>query len=211
MTPDRTTSPTYVPTSVHLSRLLDHADTTDVTVAWLIEQLGTRSFGLILFVLAIIGFIPGASMLVGVLIAWPAFQMILGHDASVLPRLIARRSVSVNRLSRVIQFTSHRLKWVERLVRPRWPTPFQTTKRLTGFVMLLLGFTMISPIPFSQYVPALVIMLLALAYLEEDGVALLVALIAALSSLTVTAATVWGVVETADWLDPVRLRMEGEN
>jgi hypothetical protein len=47
-------------------------------------------------------------------------------------------------------------------------------------------------------------MLLALAYLEEDGVALLVALIAALASLAATAATVWGIVETADWLDPVR-------
>jgi len=47
-------------------------------------------------------------------------------------------------------------------------------------------------------------MLLALAYLEEDGIALLVALTAALLSLTATAAAVWGVVETADWLDPVR-------
>jgi hypothetical protein len=200
-----------VPTSDHLSRLLDYADTADVTVAWLIEQLGPRSFGLILFVLAVIGFIPGASMLVGALIAWPAFQMILGHDVAVLPRLIARRSISVERLSRAIQFVSPRLKWVERLVRPRWPTPFQTTKLLTGLVMLLLGLTMILPIPFSQYVPALVIMLLALAYLEEDGVALLAALIAALFSLTVTAATVWGVVETADWLDPVRPLIEGEN
>ena len=97
-----------------------------------------------------------------------------------------------------------RLAWVERLVRPRWPPPFETTKRLTGIVMLLLGLSMISPVPFSHVMPALVIMLLALAYLEEDGVALLVALAAALASLALTGATVWGTVETIDWLDPAR-------
>lgn len=70
--------------------------------------------------------------------------------------------------------------------------------------MLLLGLTLVSPVPFSHVMPALVIMLLALAYLEEDGIVLLVALIAAFCSLAVTAATVCSIVETVDWLDPVR-------
>lgn len=68
--------------------------------------------------------------------------------------------------------------------------------------MLLLGLTLISPVPFTHVVPALVIMLLALAYLEEDGCALLLALLAALCSLAVTGMTVWGAVETIDWIDP---------
>ena len=34
------------------------------------------------------------------------------------------------------------------------------------------------------------------------GLTLLVALIAALASLSLTAATLWGTVETIDWLDP---------
>ena len=90
----------------------------------------------------------------------------------------------------------------ERLIRPRWPTPFQTAKPLTGLMMLLLGLTMVLPLPFTQFVPALAIMLLALAYLEEDGIALLVALAASVVSLSLTAATIWGTVETVDWLDP---------
>ena len=69
-------------------------------------------------------------------------------------------------------------------------------------VMLLLGVTLVSPLPLSQFVPAAVIMLLAVAYLEEDGVALLVALIAAVSSLVATAATIWGTIETIDWIEP---------
>jgi hypothetical protein len=168
------------------------------------EQLGERSFGLTLFVMAVVGFVPGASTIVGLLVAWPAVQMMLGHEMAVLPRLVARREVGVDRLGRIIHFVAPRLAWLERLVRPRWPTPFQTTKRLTGTVMLLLGLTMIPPLPFGHVLPAIVIMLLALAYLEEDGVALLVALLAALASLAITAAAVWGAIETVDWLDPPR-------
>lgn len=199
-------APTYVPTSVQLSKMLDRAEDTHVTIGWLIEQLGRRSFGLTLFVMAVIGLLPGASTIIGLLIAWPAVQMILGHETAVLPRVIARRKIAVDRLARVIRIVAPRLVWVERLIRPRWPPPFQTAKRLTGVVTLLLGLTMILPVPFGQVVPALVIMLLALAYLEEDGIALFVALIAALASLSITVATIWGTVETIDWLDPARPR-----
>lgn len=42
-------------------------------------------------------------------------------------------------------------------------------------------------------------MFLALAYLEEDGIALLIAQIAGLVSLAITAAMLWRAVETVDW------------
>lgn len=197
---------TSVPTSVQLAMMLDRAEGPRVSIGWLMEKLGRRSFGLTIFVMAVIALIPGASTVIGVLVAWPAVQMMRGQEVGVLPRLIARRNIGVDRLARVIRMVTPRLAWVERLIRPRWPPPSQTTKRLTGIVMLLLGLTMISPVPFSHVVPALVIMFLSLAYLEEDGIALLIALIAALVSLAITAAMLWGAVETVDWLDPARLR-----
>ncbi len=204
MTRDRSAPPTDASTSVQLSKMLDRAGGASVSIGWLMEQLGRRSFGVTLLLMAVIAFVPGASTIVGLLVAWPAVQMILGHDMAVLPRLIARRKIGVDRLAQVIGVVTPRLAWVERLIRPRWPPPFDAAKRLTGVVMLLLGLTMISPVPFSHVMPALAIMLLALAYLEEDGIAFVIALIAAVASLTITAATVWGTVETIDWLDPAR-------
>jgi len=170
----------------HLSRLLDRADGPRVTVGWLMEQLGERSFGLTLFILALLAFVPGVASVTGILIAWPAVQMMLGHDAAALPGFVARRRIGMDRLDRAIRFAVPRLEWVERLIRPRWATPFQSTKRLTGAVMLALGLTMLSPVPLGQLFPALVAMLLALAYLERDGVALTVALVAAFVSIAVT-------------------------
>ena len=193
---------TYIPTSVELSRMLDRAQEPQVPVAWLLAQLGRRSFGLTFFVMGMVALLPGASTLVGLLLAWPAIQLILGHEVTALPRIIARRKVGVDRLARAIRILTPRLEWLERVVRPRWPELFRTTRWVIGLVMLLLGLTMISPVPFSQVFPALVVMLLAVAYVEEDGLALLIALVAALASLALTAATVWGTVATVDWLDP---------
>jgi hypothetical protein len=194
--------PDLVPTSVHVSRMLDRAEGTHVTVGWLMAELGDRSFGLTLLVMAIVALMPGASPLVGVLIAWPAIQLILGHEEAVLPRLLARREVSVDRLARLIAVVAPRLAWIERLIRPRLPNLFETTRPMTGTAMLLLGLSLILPVPFTHVVPALVIMMLALAYLEEDGLALLLALFAALCSLAMTAGAVWGAVETIDRIDP---------
>jgi hypothetical protein len=182
--------------------MLDQAPGTHVSIGWLMGELGERSFGLTLLVMAVIALLPGASTLVGLLLAWPAIQLILGHDAAALPRAMARREVDVARLARVVAVVAPRLAWAETLIRPRWSRLFQTTRRLVGTAMLLLGLTLVSPVPFSHVVPALVIMLLALAYLEKDGFALLLALVAALCSLAVTGATVWGAVETIDWFDP---------
>ena len=191
-----------VPTSVHLVQVLDRAQGPRVSIGWLVEQLGRRSFGLTILVMAVVGFVPGASTVIGLLMAWPAIQMVLGHETAVLPRLVARREIEVGRLAPVIGTMAPWLAWLERLIRPRWTPPFHATKRLTGLVMLLLGLSMIVPVPFGHVMPGLVIMLLALAYLEEDGVALLIALAAATVSLAITGVTVWGTVETIDWLDP---------
>jgi hypothetical protein len=182
--------------------MLERPEGTHVSIGWLMNELGDRSFGVTLLVMAIIALMPGASAFVGVLIAWPAIQLILGHDKAVLPQLLARREISVDRLARLIALVAPRLAWVERLIRPRSPTLFETTRRMTGTAMLLLGLTLVSPVPFTHVMPALVIMMLALAYLEEDGLALLLALLAALCSLGVTAATLWGAVETIDRIDP---------
>lgn len=91
----------YTPTSVELSRMLDCAHGARVSIAWLMAQLGRRSFGLTFFVMGLVALLPGASTLVGVLLAWPAIQLVLGHQAAALSRLIGRRTVEAARLARL--------------------------------------------------------------------------------------------------------------
>jgi hypothetical protein len=58
------------------------------------------------------------------------------------------------------------------------------------------------PIPLSNVVPTLVIALISLAYLEEDGALLSIALLAAIIVLTVATAAIWEMFVGAKWISP---------
>ena len=93
------------------------------------------------------------------------------------------------------------LRHLETVIHPRWPTPVEATKRLVGAVVVLLNTTLVfTPIPLSNIVPALVIAPISLAYLEEDGLLLSIALLSAIVVLTVELALVWETVLGAKWI-----------
>ena len=84
---------------------------------------------------------------------------------------------------------------------PRWPIPHQATKRLVGIVVLLLDVTVtFTPLPLSNIIPALLIGLISLAYLQEDGLVLSVALTLAAVLLTADLLAVRETVRGAEWL-----------
>lgn len=183
------------PTSVILERLARDAPPEGVTLAWILGNLRERSFGIVMLLIGLAGLLPGVSPVVGILLAIPAVQMILGRSEPALPRRLAERRLSSAKLARLLRRVIPMMKRLERLVRPRWNRSFGLAKRFVGFVILLLGATLLAPILFSHVIPALVIMLLAFALLEEDGLLLGIAMFAALLSMAITAAAVWGLVE----------------
>ena len=92
------------------------------------------------------------------------------------------------------------LRWLERFIRPRWSTPFEATKRVVGGVVFLLGANLLVPLPLSNVLPALVVTLIAFAYLEEDGALLLAALMAALVILMATSILIWQAASSTGWI-----------
>jgi hypothetical protein len=126
--------------------------------------------------------------------------MIMARQAPSLPRFIAGRRISTVRLAAVMLRAASALQRVEHFIRPRWRTPFETTKRVVGVVVLALAPTLVWPFPFSHIIPALVVMLISLAYLEEDGVLLCIALGAAIVSLAITGLTVWAGITATNLL-----------
>ena len=95
------------------------------------------------------------------------------------------------------------LRFLERFIRPRWATPFETTKRAVGGVVLLLAASLLAPVPLSNIPPAAAIGLIAFAYLEEDGMLLAIALAAALVLLGAAALAAWEAVSATGWVPGV--------
>ena len=122
------------------------------------------------------------------------FQMMMAHEALTLPRFIGVRPLPAQRITRLVDRIIPVMEALETFIRPRWHTPFTATNRLVGLIVILLALTILIPIPFSNIVPGALTMLVAFAYLEEDGILLFVALIASVASLVITGAEGWAAV-----------------
>ena len=165
------------------------------------ESLHKRSFGIVMLLLALVAMAPGVSIVAGLLLMIPALQMIAGRPAPIFPGRIAAHPIPVQHLAALVQRAVPVMKYLEKMIRPRWPTPLEATKRLVGTIVVILNITVVfTPLPLSNVVPALAIALISLAYLEEDGLLLLVALLFAVIVLTVAVVAVWGTVLGAEWI-----------
>jgi hypothetical protein len=191
----------HVPTSLVLQELLDEAPTDHFTLNWLIGSLPERSFGIVMLLLAVLAMVPIGSIVPGLLLAILAAQMTVGRQGPAFPRRIATHPLPTRHLVRMGRQPILVLKSLERLIRPRWPTPFGATKRVIGIVVLLLtSLILLAPLPLTNVPPAADIALISLAYIEKDGVLLAVALLGALILLAVASAAVWGAALSAIWI-----------
>ena len=194
-------SGTLIHTSVVLQRLYEGAPTDHFTMGWVMASLGKRSFGMIMLLLSLAAVVPGISIVAGLLLMIPAFQMVAGRSAPVFPRRIANHQLPTRHLMALVRRAVPLLRYLEKMIHPRWHTPLEATKRLVGMVVIILdALIVLAPIPLTNVVPALVIALISLAYLEEDGSLLLIALLAAITVLAVASVAVWETVRgVANW------------
>ncbi len=204
LSPEPTKTPPdtmHVPTSLVLQGLLDEAPADHFTLDWLIGSLPERSFGIIMLLLAVLAMVPVGSIVPGLLLAILAAQMTAGRQGPVFPRRVAVHPLPTRHLVRMGRQPIQVLKHLERVIRPRWPTPFGATKRVIGIVVFLLtGLILLAPVPLTNVPPAADIALISLAYIEKDGVLLAIALLGALILLAVASAAVWGAALSAIWI-----------
>ena len=188
-------------TSVILKRLHDELPEGHTTLEWLLGHLPRRSFGIIMLQLAVLAIAPGVAIVAGVLLVILACQVLAGRAAPFIPRFIANRKLPTRYLAPVLAGAAAVLQRVERVIHPRWGGMLVPMRHVAAVAVILLCTLMVlAPIPFVSIVPALTVALIALAYLEEDGLLLAAALVAAPVVLAMGYFAVWGVIDEARWL-----------
>jgi hypothetical protein len=179
----------YPPASMVLERLLATLPQDRVSVGWLHGELREHSFEMLAFIMALIGVLPGASVMIGLLMIVPALGMMFSGGIA-LPRLVAKRSISARQASFVLGRAIPLLKSWESAERMPHGEVWRFARPLVGLLMLLLGFTLLVPVPLSNVLPALAIAGLALASFEGNLALLAIAGTAAAGSFALTAVTV---------------------
>jgi hypothetical protein len=195
-----TTGIVRIPTSTVLQDLLDHAPADQFTLRWLLERLSKRGFGIVIFLLALVGMVPGVCVLVAVLLLIPAAEMIAGRAGPTFPRGIADRPFPTRYLTSAVRRAVLPLRHFEKAIHPRWQIPPEITKRAVGVVVLLMAVLLATPVPMIQVVPASVIAAIALAYIEDDGLLLSIAFASAAAVLAVAFVAIWQMILGAEWI-----------
>jgi hypothetical protein len=179
----------FVLASVVLERLHRAAPKGQVTLGWVLDHLDRQSFGLVLFLLAILAAAPGVCMFAGLLIVASGAQMVVGRHGPYFPQWIANHPLPTQHVGPVVTRAIAVLRWVEKIIHPRWVTAVGKMKPVVGAAVVLLSVRLILvPLPASNLFPALVIAFVSLAYLEQDGLLLSVGLVLAAGILALDAA-----------------------
>lgn len=173
-------------TSVLLRRLIDEAPPDFFTLGWLLGKLPKNSFGFILLFLAIIALLPVISVVARIFMVILLCQIILGYHCPVLPGWLTRRKLPSRYLIKLKLHIIPALDCLENVVRPRWPVMLVGTRRLTAFIAsLILLLSLPAPLPLANMPPATASILMALAYIEHDGLLLVIALFFAIAMLLI--------------------------
>ena len=204
--PEAGTPPREAGTRAILDALLDGDPAQSLDFDYLLDGLGRRAFGMLLFVAALPAFIPipVGGALSGPLIMLVAAQLLVGMGHPWLPGFTARRGPKRQALARFERIVDPWLGRLERIVKPRLTSALDhpLASAFTGLLLVLLGLLLALPIPLTNYLLGGLILLYALALLERDGALMLVAWGLGIVALVTTGALSGGLITALQpWID----------
>jgi hypothetical protein len=139
----------------------------------LLERFQRRSFGVFLLIVVLPSFIPvavGIGGVSGVLSILCGLQMMLGLEKPWVPKFASDFGLPRRRIAGFARRTETWFRWLEKLIKPRQPRfTGRSADIFTGLIIVLMGIALFLPIPFTNFVFAIPLGVLAFALIERDG------------------------------------------
>src|SRR3990170_1292134 len=159
------------PISVVLDQLL--ATEKHITIGEIVDRIDERGFGLLMLVLGL------------------ALRLIIGMDRPWLPGFVRRKELSAKTLDALRRRGVPLVRRIERFSRPRFRVLNNPViVRLAAVNVFLMGLILLSPAPFLNTLPALSVIFVGLALLNDDGIFLLAGLAVGVMVIGIFSATV---------------------
>ena len=178
-------------TSDLLDALVSQVPDRPVDLDWLLGHLDRRSFGLILLMLGLLVIIPGVATVATIILLFPAVEMMFGRTGPTFPAFLSKREFDFSRFRRFTVRVRPALIAIERVTKPRWSARRDATDRLVGILVFVLALTAMWPLPLVNVIPGVLIAVVAIAYLQEDGALLLAVAVPAIAWIASFGWTVW--------------------
>jgi hypothetical protein len=181
--------------SAMLEAMLQKPVQAEISMQEIKEFFHARGF-LIMLVLSagpsVIPLPPGFSCAPGILIVIFSLQMLLGYKSPWLPKWLGRKTISHSLLSTIITKLTPYLRMLERVMKPRLSfLCIGQGEKLIVILCLLSGFAVFLPIPFSNAIPSLGVVIMALGLMMRDGLTVLAGVVISLIGLTIASTVIW--------------------
>jgi hypothetical protein len=124
----------------------------------------------------------GLNTPLGVVVMLLGLQMFIGRSTVWLPHWFTRIELRADWVQRSAHLGERFLPRLEYFVKPRinW-LKYRSGVSLLGLIVVLLGFLMLLPIPGTNTLPAIVLLVLSMGLIESDGLLTLLAALVALA------------------------------
>lgn len=164
-------------TTQAIEDVVNNSSSDRVPIRDVIEAMESIGFGLV-FMIFSVGIIiptpPPFPSIISMPLVVFSFQMLLGYQGPRLPKKFFGLSVKRSVLIMLIQKSSSIIRIVEKFLKHRFGFMFSKIgDRITGFFSLLFSSFILLPIPLSNYVPGVGILMISFGLLAKDGLVII--------------------------------------
>jgi len=191
--------------SAQLAQLAEDAPAPSATLGWVLAHLHERAFGLFLLILALpccIPFLYGIPQVVALPLMFVSAQILIGRKTPWLPKRLARRAGSKDGLHSLSDRAGPWLRKLEALSRPRLSRlSTQPFDRFVGLGLVLFSASILVPLPGTNSVPGVSVVIIAMGMLQRDGILIVLGLLlgtAWIATLLIAGATLASLI--LSWL-----------
>jgi hypothetical protein len=162
--------------SLVLRAVIDTAPGDTISIREIVEAFGERAFGFVIILFSLPNCIPappGMNSVFGLPVLLFAFQLALGFKKPWLPKKVMDKTFKVSTFRKIIDKAEPKLRKVEGICRPRYTAMFGPRgDRLIGIFAIILALCVIVPLPGTNWVPSIALVILSIAIMQEDGLIL---------------------------------------
>jgi hypothetical protein len=160
--------------SQDLVTLLERLKEQPLSLADILAETSERGFSLVI-ILLVLPFLfpmpPGLTTILGSASLILSVQMAVGRHMPWLPRRIAKFQFPKAFVGQLLQNLKRFTRLVEKITKPRWSRFARSNHvwQINGICIAWLSLLLMTPVPFTNPIPTIGILALAIANLEADG------------------------------------------
>lgn len=168
-------------------------------------SLHERGFGILMILFALILAVlpPGLAGIPAIPIFIFSIQMIARMDSPWLPKWLEKKKISRKNLALMVVKASPCLKKVEKFLRPRLTFASSPLgERIVGAFGVLFSLSILIPLPFTNFIPAVGVALMSLGLISKDGILVILGMIVGTIGVSITLVILFFGQQALSFLNP---------